>query len=65
MPMRRSLVLVDETARHPFLQMLPPHVRRAETPRDPRRGWHLTTDDLRQFLLAYCACFMAATAFLA
>jgi hypothetical protein len=63
--MRRSLVLVDETARHPFLQTLPPHIRRSEGPRAPRPGWHLNRADLREFLLAYCACFMAATAFLA
>ncbi len=62
--MRRSLVLVDETARHPFLQHLPPHVRRGgeALPRHPQReGW---VENVRLFLLAYCACFMAVSAFI-
>lgn len=63
--MRRSLVLVDETARHPFLRNLPPHVRtaRAPLPRAPKRDTWL--DSLRQFLLAYCACFIAASLYFA
>jgi hypothetical protein len=35
--MRRSLVLGDERAFHPFLQSLPPHVRRGE-PMHPLRA---------------------------
>ena len=105
--MRRSLVLGDEHARHPFLQTLPPHVR-AGQPMHPlravevpsrsdkarkriqrlsgeafgaaRRWGHaafaatkklrsrkmkLTSGDSRDFLLAYCACFLAASAFIA
>ncbi len=90
--MRRSLVLGDETARHPFLQSLPPHVRTGGQPvlrtsppdvqptmldetRGAVRRWaHATghalrglnvgAGDLRLFLLAYCACFMAVSAFI-
>jgi len=90
--MRRSLVLGDETARHPFRQNLPPHVRQggqpvlrpvaAETPptmlehmRDAARRWahglghgwrglNITAADTRLFLLAYCACFLAVSAFI-
>jgi hypothetical protein len=94
--MRRSLVLGDETARHPFLQSLPPHVRgggqpvlRVAAQEAPpslaeragdmggrwghaawyrlRRGWrglNLTASDMRLFLLAYCACFLATSAFI-
>lgn len=82
--MRRSLVLGDETARHPFLQSLPPHVRSGGRPvmRDmpqetapPRRSmlenlrqaWQatpITATDMRLFLLAYCACFLAVSAFI-
>jgi hypothetical protein len=63
--MRRSLVLVDETARHPFLQNLPPHVRSGAraVPRVPNSATRL--DTLRQFLLAYCACFVAASVYFA
>ena len=63
---RRSLVLTDETARHPFLASLPPHVRRGTEPlqllRSPR--W-LSLDSVREFLIAYCACFVAVSAFIA
>ncbi|MDE1914880.1 MAG: hypothetical protein KGJ57_00160 [Sphingomonadales bacterium] len=90
--MRRSLVLGDETARHPFLKSLPPHVRgggqpimRAVLP-EPRpsmlrraagalvlggqalrqrwRQLDLTASDLRLFLMAYCACFLAVSVFI-
>jgi hypothetical protein len=82
--MRRSLVLGDETARHPFLQSLPPHVRSGAQPvlrampleeapprislwqklRDAWQGSPITAADLRLFLLAYCACFLAVSAFI-
>ena len=105
--MRRSLVLGDESAHHPFLQSLPPHVRRGE-PLHPLRAapepsrsekaraalgrWRgeavsasqrwshaalaatrrvrskkmrLSMSDGRDFLLAYCACFLAVSAFIA
>lgn len=63
--MRRSLVLTDETARHPFRASLPPHCREVLAPDDEdeaRKGWSM--QDLRDFLLAYCACFLAVSAFL-
>ena len=63
--MRRSLVLVDETARHPFLANLAPHVRRGTMPLAVPRKHGITLDDLRDFLMAYCACFIAASAFIA
>jgi hypothetical protein len=59
---RRALVLRDESARHPFLASLPPHVRRVEEPKPKRltsgSGW-------RQFLTAYCASFVAVMVFIA
>lgn len=58
---RRALVLGDESARHPFLRSLPPHVRKVAP--EPRWRWGLR--DVRQFLTAYCACFMAVTVFIA
>jgi hypothetical protein len=63
--MRRTLVLTDETARHPFLASLPPHIRLgAEARAIPRqRGWGM--QDLRDFLMAYCACFVAVSTFIA
>ena len=62
--MRRSLVLTDETARHPFRASLPPHVREVRIEnRVPWREqlWH----DARGFAQAYCVCLLAAAAFLA
>jgi hypothetical protein len=65
---RRALVLTDETARHPFLQSLPPHVRRIDpepdAPPQAPPAWRLTAVDLRQFLMAYCATFIAVTVFI-
>ncbi|HSG32902.1 MAG TPA: hypothetical protein VLA37_00085 [Sphingomonadaceae bacterium] len=63
--MRRSLVLTDESARHPFLASIPPHVRSGRDPVPARLPWGLTIDDIRSFLVAYCACFMATSAFIA
>jgi hypothetical protein len=70
---RRYLVLGDESARHPFRQSLPPHVtggrsvacrpvaekteKRFALPRFSMQDW-------RDFLMAYCACFMAVSAFI-
>jgi len=62
--MRRTLVLTDETARHPFLAELPPHVRQGLDPQEAPRGWRITMEDLRTFLMAYCACLLAVTAFI-
>lgn len=66
---RRALVLTDETARHPFLRSLPPHVRRIgpeapEAQAPVASGWRFTLADLRQFMTAYCASFVAVTVFL-
>ncbi|HVR89507.1 MAG TPA: hypothetical protein VHG29_00240 [Novosphingobium sp.] len=63
--MRRSLVLVDETARHPFLASLAPHVRRGTKPLAVPRKRGISAGDVRDFLMAYCACFIAASAFIA
>ena len=97
--MRRSLVLGDESAHHPFRQSLPLYARGArnaargeaqaevETLASPslvKRGayaakgrlrslpaklWALrkgiTAEDVRGFLLAYCASFLAVSAFIA
>lgn len=89
--MRRTLVQGDDTARHPFLQHLPRHVRHGGG-RDPlrrrkhralreglaeragglmralrhwRREHRITSADVKDFMLAYCACFVAITAFIA
>jgi hypothetical protein len=63
--MRRSLVLTDESARHPFLASLPPHIRREEEPVPSRMPWRLEAGDLRDFLFAYCACFLAVSIYIA
>ncbi len=63
---RRSLVLTDETARHPFRASLAPHVLRGTKPVAVarQRRW-FSMDDLRDFLLAYCACFLAVSLYIA
>jgi hypothetical protein len=64
--MRRSLVLTDEKARHPFLASLPPHIRlgaEAQAIKRDRRAGLL--HDLRDFLAAYCACFLAVSLYIA
>lgn len=63
--MRRSLVLTDETARHPFRASLPPHVRAsagAEGAEAP--GWRLSLSDVRGFASAYVSCVVGITAFI-
>lgn len=62
--MRRALVVTDERARHPFLASLPPHVRRGIEPIRRRVAGHITLQDVKEFLMAYCACFVAVTTFL-
>lgn len=63
---RRSLVLTDETARHPFLASLPPHVRRGTEPVQlVRRPRWLSMDEIRDFLVAYCVFFVAVGTFIA
>jgi len=63
--MRRSLVLTDETARHPFRASLPPHVRRGEDPGEAALpGWRLSLSDVRGFASAYVSCVVGITAFI-
>ncbi len=62
--MRRALVLTDEGARHRFLASLPPHIRRRIVPIKRKLKRRITSQDVKEFLMAYCACFVAASAFL-
>ena len=62
--MRRALVVTDETARHPFLASLPPHIRRGIDPIRRSVGPRFTLQDVKEFLMAYCTCFVAVSAFL-
>ena len=63
--MRRALVLTDESTRHPFLAGLPPHVRGHVRAGAAQRIWRITVQDVKEFLMAYCACFLAVSAFIA
>jgi hypothetical protein len=63
---RRTLVLTDDIARHPFLAGLPPHARQAGEIRPlPRSRWPFSLTSVREFLMAYCACFLAVSLFIA
>lgn len=62
---RQTLVTTDERSRHPFLVSLPPHVRRGATALAVPRSKGITLDDVRDFLMAYCACFLAVSLFIA
>jgi hypothetical protein len=69
--MRRSLVLTDETARHPFRASLPPHVCRVEENErlneslgeSEAQSWRLTASDVRGAATTYFATFAATLAF--
>lgn len=63
-PVRRALVVTDESARHPFRMNLPPHLRRSAQAVRARRSWRFTTEDLKMFLMAYSACLLAVTTFI-
>ena len=63
--MRRSLVLTDDRARQSFLASLPPHIRRGEESRPIKRAGPTWQRDLRDFLMAYCACFIAVSLYIA
>lgn len=63
--MRRSLVLTDESARNPFLASLPPHIRSGKEAVPSRMPWRFNLGDLRDFALAYAACFVAVSVYIA
>jgi len=56
----KTLVIAD-IARHPFRASLPPEVYRGRGGRD----WPISATSLREFLMAYCACFLAVSLFIA
>ena len=64
--MRRSLVLTDESARHPFRAALPPHSRQLRIEAaEPRVPWRAQLwGDVCGFAQTYCACLAAVTAFI-
>lgn len=62
--MRRYLVLTDDVARHPFRASLPPHVLRGLPEVPAHVGRRPLVERLRDFLLAYCACFLAVSVFI-
>lgn len=63
--MRRALVLTDETARHPFLASLPPHVRAGGEAQPARSRWRLSSADLRGFFTAYLGSLVVIAIFIA
>lgn len=59
--MSRTLTLLRPSEPHRFRR----HMRFAVLKRSARKPALLTTQDAKDFLLAYCACFMAVSAFIA
>lgn len=62
---RRALVLENEAVRHPFRRLLPAHVLQALPPEPKPRFTWFSISDWRDFLMAYCAMFMAVSTFIA
>ncbi|WP_379547294.1 hypothetical protein ACFCW2_00245 [Qipengyuania sp. DSG2-2] len=62
---RRSLVLTDEAARHPFRASIPPHVLGEDPPVRLRSKFMPGKDDIRGFVSAYFASLVAALVFIA
>lgn len=64
--MRRSLVLTNEAARHPFRQRLPRHVfKMVAQVVHPARGSRSDDHDWKLFLLSFAAFFTVAYSFIA
>ena len=64
--MRRSLVLTNEAARHPFRATLPPHVTRVEEgPAANRSQWGPSLEEVRTFAAVYVSGVVGVTAFIA
>ncbi len=61
---RRSLVLTDEGARHPYRASLPPHVKRDLLPIPAESLWRLTMADVRGVASTYVATTAAVLAFI-
>ena len=62
---RRTLVLTDEAARHPFRASLPAHVREEPVKQRRTTDWRLSASDVRGFATTYFASFAAVLAFIA
>ena len=62
--MRRSLVVSDESVRHPFRASLPPHLRRQLVTLRCSGRWSVAVQDAKEFLMAYCACFLAISLYI-
>lgn len=62
--MRRSLVLTDETCRHPFRASLSPNVKADIYDIPAETLWRLTAEDVRGFATTYVAVTAAVLAFI-
>lgn len=62
--MRRSLVLTEESSRHPFRASLPPHVKSGIFDIPAESLWRLTAADVRGFASAYVAVTAAVLVFI-
>jgi hypothetical protein len=55
---------LSDAAGHAFRRRLPPHVLLPIASGAVQSGWRLTLTDCREFLMAYCAMFLAVSAFI-
>ena len=62
--MRRSLVLTNESCRHPFRASLPPHVKSDLIDIPAESLWRLTAEDVRGFASVYLAATAAILVFI-
>ena len=62
---RRFLVLTDETIGHPFWAGLSSRLSAKAAAPKIMRKLGLSAQDLRDFVMAYCACFLAVSLYIA
>ena len=58
MTRKRNIAVI--AGRHPFRATLRPFLAEPE----PNRTWRISLQDVKDFLLAYCACFICVWTFL-
>lgn len=58
----KTPIIAGAVARHPFRANLPLEEREGEV---QAHRWSISLTSVREFLMAYCACFLAVSTFIA